>query len=78
MLGIWGCFGYALGVSLVLKLTACAIQQKLIGELLRHMVSIRRICGVNSTVVRATKLNLKEKGFGLAKGVLWYQNFILT
>lgn len=66
-LGIWGCFGYAVTVSLVLKLTACAIQQKLIGELLRNMVSIRRLCGINSTVVRATKLNLKEKGLGLAK-----------
>lgn len=66
-LGIWGCFGYAVAVSLLLKLTACAIQQKLIGELLRHVVGVRRLCGINTTVVKATKLNLKEKGLGLAK-----------
>lgn len=46
--GIVGCIGYGCGVSILLKLLACALQQKLIGEQLSNYVSVRQLVGINS------------------------------
>mmetsp|Transcript_27450 Transcript_27450/g.32013 ORF Transcript_27450/g.32013 Transcript_27450/m.32013 type:complete len:861 (-) Transcript_27450:1289-3871(-) len=58
---------YALAVSLALKLLACTLQQKLIGGMLQHSVSVRQFVGVNSPLIRSMKLVLAEPGMGLAK-----------
>jgi len=47
-LGIIGCVGYGCGVSILLKLLACTLQQKLIGEQLSNYVSVRQLVGINS------------------------------
>jgi len=62
----WSIF-YAIGVSLLLKLLATFLQQKMIGGLLRNRVGIRQLTQVNSTPIRAMKLLLNEKGLGIAK-----------
>jgi len=58
---------YALGVSLCLKLLACTLQQKMIGGLLQHKVSVRQFCGVNSNLMRSMKLVLMQPGLGIDK-----------
>merc|ERR1712038_50643 len=58
---------YAMGVSLVLKLFATLLQQKLISGLLQSNVGIRQMVGINTPLIRAFKLVLAEPGFGLAK-----------
>jgi hypothetical protein len=66
-LGIFGCGCYCVIVSLFLKLTACALQQKMIGELLSHKVSIRQFVGINSNLIRSMRLVLSEPGLSIAK-----------
>ncbi len=58
---------YAMGVSLVLKLFATFLQQKMIGGLLQANVGIRKMVGINTPLIRAFKLILSESGFGMAK-----------
>jgi len=58
---------YAIGVSLFLKLLATALQQKMIGGLLRNHIGVRQLVGVNSTFIRGTKLLLNKPGFSVAK-----------
>ncbi len=58
---------YAMGVSLLLKLFATFLQQKMIGGLLKGSVGIRQAVGINTMLIRAFKLILSERGFGLAK-----------
>ena len=48
LFGIVGCITYATGVSLALKLLACALQQKMIGENLSNSVAVRQLVGINS------------------------------
>jgi hypothetical protein len=48
LLGIIGCMAYGTAVSLLLKLLACTLQQKMIGENLSNYVSIRQLVGINS------------------------------
>ncbi|KAL3929345.1 MAG: hypothetical protein SGBAC_012252 [Bacillariaceae sp.] len=66
-LGVVGCVGYGCGVSLLLKLLACTLQQKLIGEQLSNFVAVRQVVGINSSVIRAMKLILQEPGFSIPK-----------
>jgi len=66
-LGILGSIIYALVVSLILKLLACTLQQKVIGGLLHNKVSVRQFVGINTKFTRAMKLVLNEPGFGVAK-----------
>ncbi len=58
---------YATVVSVLLKLLACTLQQKLIGGMLSGYVSVRKFCAVNSNVMRSAKLVLKQPGLGIAK-----------
>jgi len=67
IMGILGSIIYALGISLVLKLLACTLQQKMIGGLLKHKVGVRQFCGVNSNLMRSMKLVLKQPGIGIDK-----------
>lgn len=58
---------YAMGISLVLKLFATFLQQKMIGGLLKNSVQIRQLVGINTGLIRAMKLCLNERGLGIAK-----------
>ncbi len=66
-LGVVGSIAYAMGVSLVLKLFATFLQQKMIGGLLKNNVSVRQLVGINTPLIRTMKLLLAEKGLGSAK-----------
>jgi len=66
-LGLWGSIGYACIVSLLLKLFACAVQQKLIGGNLGDNVRIKQIVGINSEGIRAMKVILSDKGITARK-----------
>lgn len=65
--GIFWSITYATAVSVLLKLLACTLQQKLIGGMLSGNVGVRKFCAVNSNVMRSAKLVLKQPGLGLAK-----------
>ncbi|CAK0900514.1 unnamed protein product [Prorocentrum cordatum] len=52
----------AIGVGFLLKLCACAMQQKLIGELLGKSLWVRSQCGVNKPLIRAIELVLRDPG----------------
>ena len=58
---------YANAISLSTKLVACTLQQKVIGSNLKHRLAVRRLCSVNSAVVRTMRLVLLEPGLSLAK-----------
>lgn len=65
--GLVWCIVYAMGVSVLLKLFATFLQQKMIGGLLKNSVQIRQLVGVNTGLIRAMKLCLNERGLGIAK-----------
>ena len=65
--GIFWSITYATAVSMLLKLLACTLQQKLIGGMLSGNVGVRKFCAVNSNVMRSAKLVLKQPGLGIAK-----------
>mmetsp|Transcript_1757 Transcript_1757/g.1957 ORF Transcript_1757/g.1957 Transcript_1757/m.1957 type:complete len:902 (-) Transcript_1757:112-2817(-) len=65
--GIFYSLLYAMAVSLLLKLFATFLQQKMIGGLLKSKVGIRQMVGINTPLIRAFKLVLSEPGFGMAK-----------
>ena len=60
-LGIIGCMAYGAAVSLVLKLLACTLQQKAIGEQLSHYVSVRKAVQINSNLIKSMRLILGQK-----------------
>jgi len=66
-LGVWGSISYACIVSLLLKLFACAVQQKLIGENLGGNVAVRQMVSVNSDGIRAMRVILSDKGITARK-----------
>lgn len=66
-LGYIGSMAYAAAVSLALKLLACTLQQKLIGENLSHYVSVRQFVGINSNLIRSMRLLLADPGLNIAK-----------
>lgn len=65
--GIVGAIAYAMGVSLVLKLFATFLQQKMIGGLLKQNIAVRQLVGINTPLIRTMKLLLAERGLGVAK-----------
>lgn len=65
--GLVWCIVYAMGVSVLLKLFATVLQQKMIGGLLKSSVQIRQLVGINTGLIRAMKLCLNERGLGIAK-----------
>lgn len=58
---------YCCVVSTALKLFACTLQQKMIGENLSGYVSVRQACAINTRLVKAMKLVLSEKGLSVPK-----------
>lgn len=65
--GILGSIAYGVMISFFIKLTACTMQQKIIGGLLQRRVSVRKFCRVNSNLMRSMKLVLQHKGIRLDK-----------
>ena len=65
--GWTGSIFYSVAIGLMLKLTASAMQQKLVGERLSHIVKVRQFVGINSTFIKAMRLVLEKDGLGLAK-----------
>ena len=65
--GYIGSVAYGAVVALVLKLLACTLQQKLIGENLSQVVSVRQFVGINTKIIRSMRLILAEPGLGMAK-----------
>jgi len=59
--------GIAIGVGFVLKLMACAMQQKLIGERLGKWTFIRAQVGINQPMIRALEAVLRKPGLSLGK-----------
>ncbi|CAK9056864.1 Uncharacterized protein SCF082_LOCUS30595 [Durusdinium trenchii] len=59
--------GIAIGVGFVLKLLACAMQQKLIGERLGKLTFIRAQVGINQPMIRALEAVLRKPGLSLGK-----------
>mmetsp|Transcript_6490 Transcript_6490/g.8781 ORF Transcript_6490/g.8781 Transcript_6490/m.8781 type:complete len:846 (+) Transcript_6490:17-2554(+) len=66
-LGLVWSIVYAIALSLVLKLLACSLQQKLIGQSLSNSVYVRQQVGINSRFIRATKLILAQPGLPIDK-----------
>lgn len=62
----WGCV-ICIILCMVLKLSACAIQQKVIGELLGNRQSIRHACGVHRPFMRAIEQVLRRPGMSFGK-----------
>eukprot|EP00978_Attheya_sp_CCMP212_P008618 scaffold20255_cov64-Attheya_sp.AAC.1 len=58
---------YCTAVSVVLKLFACTLQQKAIGESLSNSVSVRQLVGINTRIIKAMRVILEEKGMSVAK-----------
>jgi len=65
--GLVGAISFTVAFAIILKIFACVVQQKLIGEKLSDSVSIRQAVSVNSGPIRAAKLVLSEKKLTLAK-----------
>mmetsp|Transcript_27067 Transcript_27067/g.32809 ORF Transcript_27067/g.32809 Transcript_27067/m.32809 type:complete len:773 (-) Transcript_27067:127-2445(-) len=62
ILGRWGSICYACAVSLFLKLLACAVQQKIIGQRLGGSISVKQMVSINSEGIRAMRVMLSDKG----------------
>ncbi|CAK9030484.1 Elongation factor G-2 [Durusdinium trenchii] len=62
----WGCV-ICIILCMALKLSACAIQQKVIGELLGNRQSIRHACGVHRPFMRAIEQVLRRPGMSFGK-----------
>ena len=67
LLGWIGSIAYSIVIGLLLKLFACAIQQKIIGEQLSHYVKVRQAVGINSTIIRAMRLVVGSDGISWSK-----------
>jgi len=65
--GFWAGSIINIFVGWFLKLVACAIQQKFIGELLGKMRFIRQLVGVHTTAVRCIEAVLREPGMSVGK-----------
>ena len=61
-LGLWISIIYACLVSLLLKLFACTVQQKLIGENLGNNIGVKQVVGINSDAIRAMRVMLSDPG----------------
>eukprot|EP00587_Corethron_hystrix_P004899 CAMPEP_0113302824 /NCGR_PEP_ID=MMETSP0010_2-20120614/3492_1 /TAXON_ID=216773 ORGANISM="Corethron hystrix, Strain 308" /NCGR_SAMPLE_ID=MMETSP0010_2 /ASSEMBLY_ACC=CAM_ASM_000155 /LENGTH=383 /DNA_ID=CAMNT_0000156711 /DNA_START=408 /DNA_END=1559 /DNA_ORIENTATION=- /assembly_acc=CAM_ASM_000155 len=54
-------------IALITKLSASAVQQKVIGQSFSHFIKIRQMVNINSDLMRGTKLILSDSKFTLAK-----------
>eukprot|EP00051_Salpingoeca_urceolata_P005512 m.73872 g.73872 ORF g.73872 m.73872 type:complete len:928 (-) comp14390_c0_seq2:177-2960(-) len=66
-MGFEGAIAYTCGICFLIKMLAITIQQKLFGERLSHLLSIRTFVGVNSLPIRATRRILERPGFSPGK-----------
>jgi len=62
----WGCV-ICIVLCFFLKLTACAVQQKLIGEMMGNNLAVRRVCGVHKPFMRAIEGVLHRPGLSFGK-----------
>jgi len=62
-IGFWGAIVVAIFASFFVKLGACGLQQKMIGENLADSLYVRKTLGINSVTMRAIRYNLEQKGF---------------
>jgi len=65
--GFWPGIFITSGVCLFIKLTACAIQQKVFGENLGSYVVVRKAVGFNSMMMRAIRYCLEQPGLSPGK-----------
>ncbi|CAD7941072.1 unnamed protein product [Amoebophrya sp. A25] len=65
--GFWLGLALTCVVSLILKLHACAMQQKAIGEPLGSREWIRALVGVHTPTIRAIEVVLRQPGLGFGK-----------
>ncbi len=65
--GILGAVCYTCVISVLLKLCACTLQQKLFGENMSTNVKIRQAVSVNSSAIRTMKLILQQPGITVPK-----------
>jgi len=65
--GFWWGSLINIGVCFVLKLTACAIQQKFIGEMFGGNQVVRSMIGVHKPSIRCIEAELRKPGWSLGK-----------
>jgi len=66
-LGFWAGTGIAVALGFVLKLMACALQQKCFGERLGKSMWIKNQVGVNKPLIRAIEAVLRDPGWSMGK-----------
>lgn len=67
VMGEAGALIYGVVLSVIVKLMACAMQQKGIGENLANFVAVRKIVGINSGLIKASKIILSKPGISVDK-----------
>jgi len=65
--GFWWGAVANVALSFVLKLTACAVQQKVIGGTLSNNMWVRQTCGVHTPLMRAIENVLRKPGLSAGK-----------
>eukprot|EP00411_Alexandrium_monilatum_P089422 CAMPEP_0175747828 /NCGR_PEP_ID=MMETSP0097-20121207/59304_1 /TAXON_ID=311494 /ORGANISM="Alexandrium monilatum, Strain CCMP3105" /LENGTH=608 /DNA_ID=CAMNT_0017056301 /DNA_START=1 /DNA_END=1825 /DNA_ORIENTATION=- len=65
--GFWWGSIVCIVLCFILKLTACAVQQKLFGEMLGNVQSVRRAVGVHKPFIRAIEMVLRRPGLSFGK-----------
>eukprot|EP00421_Protoceratium_reticulatum_P056916 CAMPEP_0168491294 /NCGR_PEP_ID=MMETSP0228-20121227/69621_1 /TAXON_ID=133427 /ORGANISM="Protoceratium reticulatum, Strain CCCM 535 (=CCMP 1889)" /LENGTH=926 /DNA_ID=CAMNT_0008508025 /DNA_START=41 /DNA_END=2822 /DNA_ORIENTATION=- len=65
--GFWAGCAISVAIGFVLKLIACAIQQKLIGESLGNSLRIKSEVGLNKPFIRAIEAVLRQPGWSRGK-----------
>jgi len=66
-LGFWWGAVINIGLCWLLKLTACAVQQKCIGGLLGRSLAVRQMVGVHKVTIRCIESVLRQPGLSLGK-----------
>jgi len=62
----WGCC-VCIGLCFIIKLSACTVQQKVFGELLGSLQSVRQTVGVHKPFIRGVELILRKPGLSPGK-----------
>jgi len=62
----WGCV-ISIVLSFVMKMAACAVQQKGIGERLGNSLAVKQACGIHKPMMRAIEAVLKRPGLSWGK-----------
>merc|ERR1719181_955537 len=65
--GFWIGIAICIVISFIMKLCACAMQQKLIGESLGNSIAIKQQCGIHTPGIRAIECVLRAKGWTVGK-----------